>query len=113
MNGLNKVIVAGQIEAPGPKLTYAAAGTPECRFTLRLDESGKDGQTFKLFLPILIYSTHAEWVAEHVSAGDLVLIDGKLRYHSWLDKAGVKQSRLAIMAWAVSHLTPAPAVSPN
>jgi single-stranded DNA-binding protein len=112
MLSLNKVILCGAVEKPGPKLTYASAGTPECRFTVRLDEPGKSGEVFKLFVTVLVYSTHGEWCFEHLSADDTVLIDGKLRYHSWLDKAGVKQSKLAVMAWQVSPVVRS-AVSSN
>jgi single-strand DNA-binding protein len=104
MVSLNKVVLCGQVADPSLKLTYSAEGSPQCSFTMRLDEAGKDGQVFKLFIPVEVFSTHAEWVAAHVNAGDLILIDGNLRWQSWVDKKGEKQDKLAVMAWQISLL---------
>jgi single stranded DNA-binding protein len=114
MNGVNKVIVAGQVTEAGPKLTYSSEGTPQCRLTLVVEEAGKDGHVYKLFLPVEVFSAHGEWAAQHVNAGDTILVDGKLKWKSWMDKKGEKQGRLAVMAWQVSLLgTPASMVSSN
>jgi single-stranded DNA-binding protein len=106
MHAINKVIVMGCVQE-GLKLTYGPEGTPQCSLTLLLEEGGKDGGTYKLYLPVDVFSTHAEWVAEHVHAGALVLIDGKLRWKSWVDKQGQKQGKLALMAWQVTLVQPA------
>lgn len=114
MNGINKVIVAGQVTEAGPKLTYSPEGMPQCRFTLVVEEAGKDGHVYKLFLPVEVFSANGAWAAEHVNAGDTILVDGKLKWKSWLDKQGVKQGKLIVMAWAVSLVgVPSAAVSPN
>ena len=113
MTAINKVLLCGRVVDPGPKLTYTPEGSPQCRFTLCLEEMGKEGQAFKLFVPVLVYNTHAEWLAEHINSDDLVLIDGKLRFHSWIDKQGVKQSKLAVMGWQVSLLVRTGALSTN
>jgi single-stranded DNA-binding protein len=112
--GINKLIVAGTIANDGPKLSYTQEGSPLCAFTLVLNEASKDGRTYKLFIPIECFSTHGEWVAEHLNAGDVVLVDGKLKWKSWLDKQGVKQGKFVCWAWAVSLVsTPTPAHLPN
>ncbi len=105
MLAINKVIVIGRVTDAGPKLTYSSEGTPQCSFTLLIEEAGKDGaNVFKLFVPIEVFGTHGEWVVEHVNVGDLVCIDGKLRWKSWIDKKGEKQGKLGVMAWQVAHL---------
>jgi single-strand DNA-binding protein len=109
VHAINKVIVMGRVQE-GLKLTYSPEGTPQCSLTVLVEEGGKDGSTYKLYLPVDVFSTHAEWVAAHVNAGDLVLIDGKLRWKSWLDTQGQKQGKLALMGWQVSLLTPTPAM---
>jgi single stranded DNA-binding protein len=112
MNGINKVILAGHVTEAGPKLTYSPEGTPQCSFTLLLEEAGRDGHVYKLFLPVEVFSTHGEWAAEHLNAGDLILVDGKLKWKTWVDKKGEKQGRLAVMAWQVSLMS-TPAASTN
>jgi single-strand DNA-binding protein len=114
MNSLNKVILAGQVTEAGPKLTYGSEGAPHCSFTLLVEESGKEGQAFKLFVPIEVYGAHAEWTAEHLDRGALILVDGKLKWKSTVDKQGMKQGRLVVMAWQVSLVgTPSPAITTN
>jgi single-strand DNA-binding protein len=100
---INKVIIAGKV-TDGPKLTYSSEGTPQCSFTLIVEEPGRDGTSFKVFVPVEVFGKQAEPVAEEVNAGDIVLVDGKLKWKSWLDKQGQKQGRLGVMAWAVNVL---------
>ena len=113
MNSINKVLLTGQVTDAGPKLTYSSEGTPQCTFTVLVEECGKDGHLFKLFVPVEVFSAHGEWTAEHVNAGDLVLIDGKLRWRSWVDNKGEKQGKLSVMAWQVSLVGPPAAVTTN
>jgi single-stranded DNA-binding protein len=104
MNGINKVILAGQVADAGLKLSYSSEGTPQYHFTLLLEEAGKDGQVYRLFLPVEVFSTHGQWAAEHLNASDRILVDGKLKWKSWVDKKGEKQGKLMVMAWQVSLL---------
>jgi single-stranded DNA-binding protein len=99
----------------GPKIAWNASGSPCCTFTVCLEEVGKDNAVFKLFVPIEIWSKHAEWCAEHLSAGDHVLIDGRLKWRATLDQQGRKEGRLIVMAWQVTLVQPATpaAVSAN
>jgi single-strand DNA-binding protein len=114
MNGFNKVLLAGQVSEAGSKLSYSASGTPLCTFTLVVEESGKEGQAFKLFIPVEVYGAHAEWSAEHLDRGALILVDGKLKWKSALDKQGMKQGRLTVLGWQVSLVgTPHPAMTTN
>jgi single-stranded DNA-binding protein len=102
---INKVLLIGRVADAGPKLAYSSEAQPQCSFTLLVEEAGKDGATtFKLFVPVDVFGTQAEWVAEHINASDLVCVDGKLRWKSWLDKQGQKQGKLGVMAWQVAHL---------
>jgi single-strand DNA-binding protein len=83
-----------------PQLTYSENGTPQCSFTLLVEEKGQE-HTLLLYIPIDLFGNRAEKAAEVVSAGDTVLVDGKLRWRSWFDKKGEKQGKLAVLAWNV------------
>jgi single-strand DNA-binding protein len=109
---INKVIICGRVTDAGPNLTYGNKGTPQCAFTLMVEEPGRDGAPFKLFVPVEVFGKQAEAVTEQIDAGDVVLVDGKLKWKSWLDKQGQKQGRLGVMAWGVTVVQPA-AVSAN
>jgi single-strand DNA-binding protein len=96
---INKVILCGRITADGCRLTYTADATPHCSFTLLLEEASKQGYTYKLYIPVDLFGDKAEQAAELVNPGDLVLVDGKLQWKSWVDKQGEKQGRLVVLAW--------------
>jgi single-stranded DNA-binding protein len=107
---INKVIVAGLVAelkvAMDPELK------PLTSFTLRYEQPYGQGQVSKLFLPVDVLPSKSEAIAEAINDGDLVLVDGSLKWRSWLDKKGEKQGKLAILAWSVSVLQPA-AVNQN
>jgi single stranded DNA-binding protein len=109
---VNRVLVLGRVTDAGPKLTYQASGTPCATFTVILEEVGKNQVVYKLFVPVEVWGTHAEWVSEQVDAGAQVLIDGRLKWRKAVDAQGEKTGKLVVMAWQVSPVLQA-AVSAN
>ncbi len=69
----------------------------------RLVEAGPAGQAFTLFVPCEAYSQAAELAGE-LSAGDAVLVAGKLKWTSYTAKDGTKKSILAVLARIVKRL---------
>jgi single-stranded DNA-binding protein len=99
---MNHVSLLGKVTAAGVKLTYSERGTPECRWTLMLEETGPEGQSFKTFIPCHSFGKSAEAIAEQIDPGDWVLIsDGKLKVRQWTNQAGEKERRLEVLTWAV------------
>lgn len=110
MLSLNKVLVVGRVTEQGVKIQWAENGTPETRWTLVVEEPGQAGATFRLFVPCCAYGKTAEAIGEQVNAADGLYLDGKLKWRSWIDKAGAKQGRLELMVWTwqkVEAATPA------
>lgn len=64
-----------------------------------MEEPGPAGATFRLFVPCCAYGKTAEAIGDAVNAGDVLFVEGKLKYRSWSDKAGTKQGRLEAMVW--------------
>ena len=88
---INHVVLIGTVADPGPKLTYSDAGRPECRLTLMASEPSKRGkEDYRLFIPVFVYGTSAESVAESVDAGDMIAVQGKLSWSSKLKHDGTK-----------------------
>jgi single-stranded DNA-binding protein len=111
---LNVVTLVGRLTEASVKLAYRENGTPEARWTLMLQDMGKDGGTFKLFCPLVAYGAKAEECAERLEPGDLVTVQGKLGWHkppaSKRDPEPV--GKLTVLAWQVEKIeTPAPAAS--
>ena len=67
---------------------------------------GKEGAVFKVYIPVECYGRTAE-KAGTCSAGDLVGVEGKLKWRSYLDKEHQKKGSLVVLARQVSVLVAA------
>jgi len=102
---LNHVTLTGTLERD-PITRFADHRTQVTSFTLRLDEVGPAGKLFKLFVPCEAYGPAGEQAGE-LSAGEPVLVAGKLKWTSWTDKQGQKRTSLAVLARLVKRLAAA------
>ena len=102
---LNHVTLTGTLERD-PITRFQDTGTPQVRFTLRVDEPGPSGQRFTLFVPCEAYGSAAEHAGE-LTAGAVVLVAGKLTWTSSTDKQGQKRTSLCVLARLVRPLAPA------
>ena len=102
---LNHCTLTGFLERD-PITRFADHGTQQVSFTLRLTEAGPAGQAFKLYVPCECYSGVAEQAGD-LSAGDAVLLAGKLKWTSYTAKDGSKKSSLCVLARLVRPLAPA------
>jgi single-stranded DNA-binding protein len=99
---LNHITLTGTL-ARDPITKSADHGTQQAHFTLKLTEPCPTGQAFMLFVPIKAYSQVAE-AAGDLSAGDAILIAGKLKWTSWTAKDGTKKTSLAVLARLMKRL---------
>jgi hypothetical protein len=107
---LNTVNLVGKITDSGVKLYYKERGC-ECHWTLMLEDVGKGGEVFKLFVPCVNYAK-AEELAASLEPGDLVSVQGKL---GWARPQPTKKDpepagRLTVLAWQVEKIA-APALA--
>jgi single-stranded DNA-binding protein len=74
--GINRVIVLGRVTKYGVALRQQG---PDCAsFVLAVPECGKDGKAYITRVPIEIWGNRAQ-DATTLSAGQLVLVEGRLR----------------------------------
>lgn len=106
---LNHVTLTGELTRD-PITRFADHGTQQVSFTLRLTETGPAGQAFTLFVPCECYATPAEAAGE-LTAGEAVLVAGKLKWTSWTAKDGTKRTSLCVLARLVKRLAPAGALA--
>ena len=104
---MNSVCVVGVLA--GEPRPQSDTQTPCCTARLCVEEQGKDGQTYKLYVPL------EAWGQAAISLGPLpegttVALSGKLKWKSWL-KNGEKQGSLVVMTSQVEVLSPAPALA--
>lgn len=75
---VNTVVIIGKVA--DLKVTFDADGKPQTSFTLRYEQEYGEGKTAKLFVPVDAAPSRAESIAEAISDGDRVLVDGVLNW---------------------------------
>lgn len=102
---MNKVILIGRLTAD-PNLRYTQNGTPVTAFTVAVDRpfAGQDGEREADFIDIVTWRKLAEIVAQNLTKGRLVAVEGRLQIRSYEDQNGVKRKAAEVVADQVQFL---------
>jgi len=101
----NKVILIGNL-TKDPELRYTPQGTPVCNIRLASTTKYKSGDTMKddtLFINVVVWGKQGETVAQHLSKGRSVLVEGRLQERRW-ESEGQQRSKFEIIAQSVRFL---------
>lgn len=125
MPNYNKIILIGHVTRD-PELRYTPQGKAVAKCGIAVNThrgEGKDDEV--LFIDFDIWDKQAESLAKHVTKGQAILIEGRLKLDKWQDKAtGQERSKHAItvMQWSfmggkpedkTKPSQPAPGHNPN
>jgi single-strand DNA-binding protein len=96
-----------------PKLSYTPTGVPVATFPLAVNRSyqSSSGKTEADFFDIVAWRNSAEFVAEHLDKGRLVLIDGSMLTRSYETSAGQKRKVYEVSTSQVVALDRKPQVA--
>jgi single-strand DNA-binding protein len=103
MSDLNRVMLSGRLVAD-PELKYLPSGTAVTNLRLasnRSFTSNGERRDEALFVDVEVYGKAGEALTQHKAKGDFLLVDGRLRQHTW-ERDGQRHSRLAVVADQVS-----------
>lgn len=102
---MNKVILIGRLTAD-PNLRYTQNGTPVATFTLAVDKpfAGEDGKRGADFIDIVAWRKLAEVVAQNITKGRLVAVEGRLQIRSYNDQNGIRRKVAEVIANEVKFL---------
>ena len=91
MSNLNRIVLIGAVkEAPEPKFSQDS-NLSRSKFTLSVARPPRqDGQTEYDSIPVIAWGRAADYVAENVQAGALVVVEGKIQTNQ-LENNGIKQ----------------------
>lgn len=96
---LNRVLLVGRLTR-NPELKSTNSGAYFCRFTLASNRViwKKDAPSIDEvgFYDCILWGKGAGVVAEHVKKGQRLGVDGQLRWSSWENSEGKKQSKVEI-----------------
>ncbi|XPV74989.1 MAG: single-stranded DNA-binding protein [Desulfovibrio sp.] len=99
---MNKVILVGRM-GEDPKLSYTTSGTAVTSFSLATDEGYRDRQSGNKidkveWHSIVLWRGQAEFAANYLSKGRLVLVEGKLQTRKWQAQDGTNRYKTEIVA---------------
>lgn len=101
---VNVVLLEGNL-VKEPLLKYAESGTAITTFRVAVDrDKSKEGKDKADWLNIVCFGKVAESVAEYLTTGSHVLINGRLQSRSWEDSDGKKQYSTEVAAYTVTFL---------
>ena len=102
MNGVNKVIIVGNL-GKDPEVRYMPSGGAVTSFSVATTEKWKDKQSGEMvekteWHNIVIFGKLAEIAGEYLKRGSHVYIEGKLNTEKWTDKQGNDRYTTKIVA---------------
>jgi single-strand DNA-binding protein len=92
MRGLNRVELIGNL-GKDPEVQTLEGGQTVVKFSLATSETYKDRQgnnhTETEWHSIVLWNSLAQLAAKYLKKGSMVYLEGKLKYRSYEDKAGI------------------------
>jgi single-strand DNA-binding protein len=93
------VILVGNLTRD-PEVRYIPSGTAVCDLGIAINERKKVGDHWEeetLFVDVTCWGRTAEICGKFLSKGSQVLISGKLKMDSWVDKDGNKRNKIKVV----------------
>ncbi|MEI7758700.1 MAG: single-stranded DNA-binding protein [bacterium] len=103
---INQVMLMGNLTRD-PELRQIPSGQSVCSFSLALNRSYKDAsgewKEATDYIDVVAWANLGERVAQYVTKGRRVLVQGKLQSRSW-EQDGAKRSKVEVLASDVTFL---------
>lgn len=108
----NNVSLVGNVTRD-PELRYTQSGMSIAKFGVAWNRRKQDGEEEVSFFDVTCFRSLAENVAESVTKGTRVLVQGTLKQDSWETQDGQRRSKVEIIAdevapsltWATAQIT--------
>ena len=98
----NKIVLVGRLTRD-PEHKFAASGTAITTFSLAVDRDYPKDSNEADFIRIVTFGKTAEFVAQYLTKGRLVLVEGSLRINKW-EKDGEKKQNAEVNASRVCFM---------
>lgn len=102
---MNSIVLVGRL-ATDPELKYIPSGAAVCEFRLAVDRTYKNqsGEREADFFNVKVWRERAETVANYMSKGRLVAVQGRMEIRQWVAQDGTKRSTPEVVAERVDFL---------
>jgi single-strand DNA-binding protein len=101
---MNRVILTGRLTRD-PELRSLSSGKAVCQFSLATNEFLGQGRESVEYHNVIAWDRLAQVVAEFVTKGQQVAIEGRLQTRTWDDERGQRHWRTEVVASRVEMLS--------
>lgn len=101
----NKAVLVGRL-CNDPELRYTPSGVAVANFRLAVDRqfTNPQGERETDFIDIVAWRQDAEFAANYLGKGRLVLIDGRIQVRNWTTQDGQRRRSVEVVADRVRGL---------
>ncbi len=101
----NRIVLVGRLTAD-PELRYTPSGVPVASFRLAVDRQVKNqaGEKEADFINIVLWRQQAEFAANYLNKGRLVLVEGRLQIRNWTTQDGQRRVTAEVVGNSVQGL---------
>lgn len=97
---INRVVLSGNLTRD-PEVRTTQSGMPVMSLGIAVNDRRKNGQTgewedYANFIDCTMFGNRAQNVAQYLSKGQRVMLEGKLRYSTW-ERDGQKRSKIEVI----------------
>jgi len=96
MANFNRVILVGNITRD-PEIRYTPNGTAVTHFGLAVNRTWRsqdgDNREEVCFIDVTAWGRQGEVISEHMSKGEPILVEGRLRMNTWQGQDGQKRTK--------------------
>lgn len=106
MASLNKIFILGNL-TNDPQVRYTNNGSPVCEFRIATNHRYKKKNEWKedvAYIDVTVWGKLGENCGNNLAKGSLVLVEGRLRYQTWLSTDGERRSKHDIVAAHIQFL---------
>lgn len=97
MSDINVVTITGHI-GNDPEIKYFDSGSVVTNFSVAIDEwQGQEKGSKTTWIDCRAWGKRAEFIAEYVKKGSLVMICGRLSVENWQAQDGTKRSKTLVI----------------
>jgi len=106
---INVVVLIGRLVAD-PELKYTPSGVAVCTFGIAVNrwQRSESGEKQTDFFDVTAWRHTAEFIANYLTKGSMVAVNGRLQQRSWVQQDGQKRSKIEVVASEVRGLDSRP-----
>jgi len=106
---INRVMISGNLTRD-PELRATAGGTSVLNFGVAVNDRRKNQQTgeweeYANFINCVMFGKRADALAQYLTKGQKVAIEGKLSYSQWESQQGEKRSKVEVLVDEIEFMS--------